>query len=190
MESLEKVEFFSDRLKLKILEPKYADRVLEFYIQNKKHLEPWEPERPEGFYTFAYQYVFLEELIESFKSGKSLNLWIFKKDDIACENIIGAVNFSNIILGPCQSCLLGYKIGFEYINNGYMTEAINKGVSIMFGGYKLHRIEANVIPRNSASNKVLKKIGFKEEGLSPEYLKINGVWEDHIRYSLINHGQK
>ncbi len=74
----------------------------------------------------------------------------------------------------------------QILNKGYMTEAIEKGISIMFSGYKLHRIEANVIPRNKRSLRVVEKLGFKHEGFSPKYLKINGVWEDHERFAILN----
>lgn len=36
------------------------------------------------------------------------------------------------------------------------------------------------MPGNTASLKVLVKDGFEGEGLSKSYLKINGVWEDHV----------
>jgi ribosomal-protein-alanine N-acetyltransferase len=51
---------------------------------------------------------------------------------------------------------------------------------------QLHRIEANVMPRNLRSRRVLAKLGFAEEGLARQYLKINGVWEDHIHYVMFN----
>ena len=56
----------------------------------------------------------------------------------------------------------------------------------MFNDYKLHRIEANVMPKNKASLKVLKKLGFHEEGLAYNYLKINGKWEDHVYLALLD----
>lgn len=47
--------------------------------------------------------------------------------------------------------------------------------------------EANVMPRNKASLRVLEKNRFVNEGLSKYYLKINGVWEDHIHMVKINY---
>lgn len=187
MENIEQLEFFTERLKLKVLTPDYAEVVLAFYIRNKAHLEPWEPERESDFYTLNYQKVLLEDQIESFKNGRGLSLWIFHHQDEEHEKVLGAVNFSNILLGPVQSCFLGYKMDESVVGKGFMTEAIAKGISIMFDGYKLHRIEASVIPRNTRSLRVLEKLGFEIEGYSPQYLKINGVWEDHKRFGIINH---
>ena len=56
----------------------------------------------------------------------------------------------------------------------------------MFNDYKLHRIEANIMPRNEPSLKVAKKLGFIDEGILHKYLKINGKWQDHIHMALIN----
>ena len=67
-----------------------------------------------------------------------------------------------------------------------MTEAIKRTVQIMFDDFELHRIEANVVPRNSRSLKVMEKLGFEKEGLSKRYLEINGKWEDHIHFAVYN----
>lgn len=67
-----------------------------------------------------------------------------------------------------------------------MTEALKKGIETAFGPLGLHRIEANIMPKNKASLRVAEKLDFKNEGLSTKYLKINGVWEDHIHMVLLN----
>ena len=67
-----------------------------------------------------------------------------------------------------------------------MTEALRRGIQIIFEDYGLHRIEASIMPRNQRSIKVTEKLGFVNEGLSRRYLKINGVWEDHIHMVLLN----
>ena len=67
-----------------------------------------------------------------------------------------------------------------------MTEAVRKVTEFAFADLGLHRIEANVMPRNEASAAVLKKCGFRMEGSSQKYLKINGRWEDHLHYVILN----
>jgi ribosomal-protein-alanine N-acetyltransferase len=84
------------------------------------------------------------------------------------------------------SCYLGYNLDGQEINQGYMTEALRKGIEIIFDEYKLHRIEASILPRNVRSAAVLEKLGFVNEGLSRDYLKINGKWEDHFHMVLLN----
>jgi len=71
-----------------------------------------------------------------------------------------------------------------------MTEAITKGIEVMFSEYKMHRIEAHAMPNNKASIRVLEKIGFIYEGISHKFLDVNGVWEDHLHFALINKDYK
>ena len=75
---------------------------------------------------------------------------------------------------------MGYKLDAALCGQGYMTEAVQKLSEIAFKELGLHRIEANIMPRNAASLRVAEKAGFYREGLALKYLNINGVWEDHI----------
>ena len=56
----------------------------------------------------------------------------------------------------------------------------------MFEEIKIHRIEANIMPINIVSIKVIEKLGFENEGLAKKYLKVNGIWEDHFHYVKLN----
>lgn len=174
----------TERLILKVLDKSYAGLVVDYYMRNKSFLEEWEPIREEFFYTKQYQEEQLEKELTNIKNNNSLRLWIFKKEN---ENkIIGCVAFNNIVRGSFLSCHLGYKLDKDEINKGYMTEAIQKGIDIIFNEYGLHRIEANIMPKNKPSLRVVEKLGFYNEGLAQKYLKINGKWEDHIHMVLLN----
>lgn len=174
----------TERLTLKVLDKSSAEIVLDYYLRNRDFLGEWEPLRSEEFYTKAYQEELIENDLSQIENKNLLRLWIFKKNE---ENrIIGSIGFSNIVWGIFLSCFLGYKLDKDEINNGYMTEAIKKGIDIVFNEYGLHRIEANIMPRNKQSLSVTKKLGFYHEGIAQEYLKINGIWEDHIHMVLLN----
>ena len=60
----------------------------------------------------------------------------------------------------------------------------------MFEDQNLHRIMANSMPVNLRSKKLLARLGFQKEGYAPEYLLINGRWEDHILTALMNQSWK
>jgi ribosomal-protein-alanine N-acetyltransferase len=64
------------------------------------------------------------------------------------------------------------------------TEAVHLAVQFTFGNALLHRVQGAVMPRNLGSNRVLEKVGFRYEGFSEYYLKINGKWEHHNIYSI------
>ena len=174
----------TERLILKVLDKSYADLVLDYYLRNKAFLEEWEPKRSKEFYTKEYQEKQLDKELADINNKRTFKLWIFKKEDRS--RIIGFVSFTNIILGAFLSCYLGYKLDKDEINKGYMTEAVKKGVEIVFNEFGLHRIEANIMPRNKASLRVVEKLGFYNEGFAYKYLKINGKWEDHIHMVLLN----
>jgi ribosomal-protein-alanine N-acetyltransferase len=111
-----------------------------------------------------------------------LALFVLRRED---DTLLGAIEFSQIILGPFQSAYLGYFLGAPFTGRGYMTEALGLGLRHAFHGIRLHRVEANVQPANTSSIRLLRRLGFKKEGLSRRYLKIGGRWRDHERWALL-----
>lgn len=178
----------SERLVLKVLDDSLesAKLVLDYFNINRDHLKPFDPLRSESFYNVESRKAALEEELKDIKVGKQLRLWIFEKTDKDFEYIIGTIGFTHIVRGFSSSCYIGYSIDYSKKNKGYMTEAVQKGLEIMFKEYELHRIEATVMPKNLPSLKVLEKLNFENEGLSKKYQKINGQWEDHFRLALLN----
>ena len=176
----------TERLILKILDESYANKVLDFYIRNIDFLSKWEPIREPEYYTIEFQKKMLHDEIKKIQTGTLFKVWMFKKEDTQFTKTIGSIALNEIVRGCFQSCFIGYKIDKDYRNNGYMTEAINKIVDYAFNVLYLHRIEANIIPRNLPSIRVVENNEFVNEGISKKYLKINGVWEDHVHMVRLN----
>lgn len=181
---MQKIQYETERLLLKVLDESYADKVLDYYKRNRDFLGEWEPIRDASFYEAEYHRNQLQIDSSCIKDGNALRLWLFKKEEP--DKIIGAFAFNNIVRGAFLSCHLGYKLDKDELNKGYISEAIKKGIEIIFDEYKLHRIEANIMPKNKASLRVVEKLGFYNEGLAYKYLKIHGKWEDHIHMVLLN----
>lgn len=171
------------RLILKVIDETYGEEVLAYFERNKELLENWDPKRKDEFYTLEYQRNQLRNDLINIKEDNMAKFWIFLKDD---NKIIGTVAFNNIIRGCFQSCHLGYRLDKNELNKGYMTEALKESIEFLFEELKLHRIEANIIPDNKPSLRVVKKLGFYNEGLAKKHLKINGKWQDHIHMVLLN----
>lgn len=174
----------TDRLLLKFLKKESADMVLSFYEENKSHFEPWEPKRGSNFYTLPYHRASLIAEQNQIAEGKLLRYWVFTKDNP--WEIIGSVCFQNFLHEPYQSCSLGYKFSHKYQHKGYATESIQKCIEIVFEEYHMHRIDAYIMPSNAPSLRLIERLSFTYEGLSRSYAKINGLWEDHKRYAMIN----
>ena len=181
---MRKIHMETPRLVLKTLGPNSAGKTLAFYEDNKNILEEYEPLRLPYFYTKAHQKQLLKWDLDGYHHASLVRVWIFTKENP--EKPIGTIALSNITRGVFQSCFLGYKIDFDHKEQGYMSEALFKMLQYAFSDMKLHRIEANIMPRNLASLNLVQKFGFEHEGLAKKYLKINGVWEDHIHMVLLN----
>jgi ribosomal-protein-alanine N-acetyltransferase len=100
------------------------------------------------------------------------------------SRIVGRVNFTQIVRGPFQSCMLGYAIDAECQGQGLMYEALQAALEHAFVVLRLHRVQANHLPENQRSARLLQRLGFRVEGLAREYLYINGAWRDHVLTAL------
>lgn len=177
-------DYKTSRLILKSPSLDDAHKILDYYDRNRSFLEAYEPSREPYFYTLSHQKRLLQAEIESMTRGHSKRLWLALKS--SPDQFIGSIGLSNIVYGAFCSCHLGYKGDQVHLRCGYMTEALLKGIEIAFYELGLHRIEANIMPHNTPSLKLIKKLGFEEEGLAKSYLFINGKWEDHLHMVLLN----
>ncbi|HWS42373.1 MAG TPA: GNAT family N-acetyltransferase [Pseudoflavonifractor sp.] len=174
----------TERLILMMLGPDAAPMVLDFYQRNRDFLAPWEPLYPPDFHTLACHADKLAQDAAHAREKTGLRFYLFRRGEE--DRIIGSFAFSNIVRGPFLSCNLGYKLGRDACGKGYMTEALRAGIDVVFRDYGLHRIEANIMPRNLPSLRLTERLGFRREGLSRQYLKIHGIWEDHVHMVLLN----
>ena len=111
--------------------------------------------------------------------GTGYGYGIFINGDFA-----GEINLTAVQRGPFQSAYVGYWIDEKHAGNGYMPESLVVLAQFAFDELHLHRIQISIIPRNSASRRVVEKLDIREEGVAERYLEINGVWEDHVRYGF------
>ena len=151
-------------------------------MSSKKFLVPWEPSWDASSCTRRAFLRYFKNSNYLANVDRAYSFLIFKSDDKA---LLGGINVGNVRRGVAQSASLGYWIGLQYARNGYMKEALNLLIPSLFIDLRLNRIEAATLEDNVASRNLLKKIGFKKEGVLRKYLKINGIWRDHILYGLL-----
>ena len=96
----------------------------------------------------------------------------------------GLVNIQSIIRGRFQSASLGYAAFAPSAGQGYLAEGLGLVVRYAFGQLRLHRLEANIQPGNKASIGLVRRLGFRCEGYSPDMLFIDGAWRDHERWAI------
>lgn len=109
----------------------------------------------------------------------------FVARDLASGGIVGVTNLSQVFLKGFQSAYLSYYGMAAFAGRGFMTQAVRLTVEHAFGEIGLHRLEVNIQPGNTPSIALAKRAGFRKEGFSPRYLRIDGVWRDHERWALL-----
>lgn len=100
--------------------------------------------------------------------------------------IVGVVSLNEIIGGLFQNAYLGFYGMSAFGGRGLMTDAVRQATRYAFDDLGLHRLEANIQPGNSRSIGLVRRLGFRMEGFSPDYLFISGEWRDHERWSLLS----
>ncbi|NUW37001.1 GNAT family N-acetyltransferase [Nonomuraea sp. SMC257] len=132
------------------------------------------PATPEAFQAF----------LGRFDEGQSADgLLICLRDT---DVIVGNVNINSIIRGRFQSASLGYAAFEPYAGRGYMSEGLGLVLRHAFEELRLHRLEAQIQPDNQASIKLVQRLGFRNEGYSPDLLFIDGAWRGHERWAVTN----
>jgi len=122
-------------------------------------------------------------MAEKNADGDALLLLMFNRED---DRLIGTCNFANIVRGAFQACHLGFSIAQDAQGQGLMAEGLRLAIDYVFKDMGLHRVMANHRPENLRSARLLARLGFQREGEARAYLKINGIWADHVLTSLIN----
>jgi ribosomal-protein-alanine N-acetyltransferase len=98
--------------------------------------------------------------------------------------IAGYVMINNIVMRAFRCGYLAYAAFTPGAGRGYLTEGLDLVVRYAFTELGLHRLEANIQPGNQPSRNLVKRLGFRLEGLSPDYLFIDGAWRDHERWAI------
>ncbi|WP_405657050.1 GNAT family N-acetyltransferase [Streptomyces sp. RK9] len=159
-----------------------AEVLARAFRRSRDHLSPWDPVRPESFYSTEGQAERLRAQAE--KSAVGLVAPWLLWDEGAGE-VAGAITLSHISPSPLLSANLGYWIDVTYAGRGLATAAARAVCRSADERLGLHRVEAGTLLENSASQRVLAKCGFEEFGLAGEYLHINGAWRDHRLFQRI-----
>lgn len=150
--------------------------------RSRDFLQPWEPAWPEDDLTRAAFKRRLAIYAREMEIGGAYPFFIFREEDGA---LVGGVTLSNIRRGVAETGTLGYWIGQPYVRCGYGSAAVRAMCAFAFDRLKLHRLEAACLPSNAGSRGVLANSGFELEGQARAYLKINGVWRDHLLFGLV-----
>ena len=157
------------------------------YTRNRQHLERWDPARDDFFYTEDGQASALLGQLASVRRGL-MAAWVitWRSGPDALPLVVGRVNLNNVVMGVLRSATVGYWVDAEHLGRGLASAAVEHACreARLMG---LHRVEAGTQVDNEASQAVLRRCGFTEYGLAPQFLFIAGAWQDHRLFQRILH---
>lgn len=165
---------------IRLLRSSDAERLGAAYRRNRDHLAPWEPARSAEFLTTEGQRADIGGKLGMFAAGTGVP-WIL----LAGDRAVGTMTLSGIVRGPFLSANLGYWVDQEVTGRGIGSAAVAHVLAAARTELGLHRIQAATLPHNAASQTVLRRAGFQQIGLAPEYLHIAGSWQDHVLFQRI-----
>ena len=151
--------------------------------ESRAFLEPWEPVWPGDDLTRTAFRRRLRRHMQEIENEEAFAFLIFRQAD---DRLLGGLTVGQMRRGVVQAATLGYWMGAAHAGKGHMARAVRAASVFAFATLRLHRLEAACLPHNERSVRLLESIGFQHEGLARAYLRINGSWQDHLLYALLD----
>jgi [ribosomal protein S5]-alanine N-acetyltransferase len=163
------------------VKPDDAPVLTKLLAESRELMEPWEPSRPEDYFTEERQREVIAEALKMYEQGTAVPHVIVGDDG----EVVGRITLNTIVRGPFLSCSVGYWVGAEHNGRGHATRAVADIKRVAFEEQGLHRVEASTLLDNVRSQRVLERNGFARFGVAPTYLKIAGKWQDCALYQVV-----
>jgi ribosomal-protein-alanine N-acetyltransferase len=155
-----------------------AKELEKLILGNRTWLRPWEATNPEAPNAFDVKGQ-LRGLLRQLDDQSGMPFVIEVQGQLQ-----GQLNVANVMYGSVSSAVLGYWVSPEVAGRGVMPTAVALVTDYLMNQVGLHRVEINIRPENTASLRVVQKLGFRYEGLKQRYIHINGDWRDHCVFAL------
>jgi ribosomal-protein-alanine N-acetyltransferase len=147
--------------------------------ENLEWLRPWEATSPEPVVTRLAFRQMVRQLDREAADGR------LQPFAIEIEGrLVGQMHLFGIAWGSLRSASAGYWVAESVAGQGIMPLALAAACDHSFLALGLHRVDVNIRPENTASLRVVEKLGFRDEGLRLRYLHIAGEWRDHRSFAL------
>lgn len=100
------------------------------------------------------------------------------------NRLIGDIGV-NISVSDKRLTEIGCTLHTGYQGNGYATEGLGAMINFLFLTLKKHRITASIDPKNTASIRMVERLGFRKEAHFRESLFLHGEWVDDAIYAIL-----
>ena len=168
-----------DRIGLRPLRQRDAQVWREVRSLNASWLRRWEATSPSPEADAPPTYsAMVRRLRAEARDGRTMPFVVTYGGDLVGQLTVGGITW-----GSLRSAYIGYWVDEAVAGRGIMPTAVAMATDYCFA-LGLHRVEINIRPENTASRRVVEKLGFRPEGLRPKYLHIDGDWRDHLSFAL------
>ena len=148
--------------------------------RNLDWLKPWEATVPPGDKSAPRTFhALVRDLHRQARQRRTLPFAVTVDDAFA-----GQLTVTNITGGSARWGQVGYWVDRRHAGQNVIPTAVALAVDYCLFELELHRIEVAIRPENTASLRVVEKLGFTEIGYAPRYLHIDGAWRDHRLFAV------
>jgi len=171
---------------IRLLRTDDVPTLAELLRRNEEFLAPWQPAREPAYFEDGTQLQMSRRELAEHAAGRMVPFVIVDR----AGNIAGKLTLSGVTHGAFRSTSLGYWVSEDRNGQGLATDAVAAAVAHAFGTLRLHRVQAETLLHNVASQRVLLKNGFRSYGVAEQYLHIAGRWQDHELFQVLADGEE
>lgn len=166
-------------ISIRLVKARDARAIQTELLENRAWLSPWEATSPDGMISSDLR-AGIRRLLQQYREGGGVPLVMEYEGRIA-----GQLNIWGVARGSLSSATIGYWVSEKYAGRQITPTCVAMATDLAFVELGLHRMEICIRPENSASLRVVEKLGFRYEGLRRRYIHIAGDWRDHYCFALV-----
>ena len=163
---------------LRLVRVRDAKKLERLILGNREWLRPWEATNPHGSNSFDIK-AQVRGLLKQLKEDQGFPFVIEYRGEV-----VGQLNIANVLFGSVSSAMLGYWIAPNFAGKEITPTAVALAIDYLFNIVGLHRVEIDIRPENTASLRIVEKLGLRYEGLKKRFIHINGDWRDHYIFAI------
>jgi ribosomal-protein-alanine N-acetyltransferase len=175
------------RLHLRILRAGDRDRWIRAHLASEVEFARWMPYvdpaiTPDERFDYHLQ--------RALDGARTDSHYSFVAEERGGGELLAFLSLSQVFRGPFLNAYAGWRVSTPHTGKGIGSEAVRGLLDLAFAplphGLGLHRVQANVIPTNTPSVRLARRVGFREEGYARQYLEIAGTWQDHLMFAKLS----
>lgn len=147
---------------------------------SRPHLEPWLPWVPFNI-DMESSGRYAEASAADWDAARACRFSIRDRASRRFLGVIGLETFAHLH----ESVELGYWLRIDACGRGLMSEAGRAVLDWAFGTVNAHRVRVAAATDNHASLNVIRRLGFRFEGIARQAERCNGRWLDHAVFALL-----